>query len=233
MATILAHIQIKPGKEARFEELQGALWRSTRADEPRTTRYEFFRGETEGSYYGLLSFEDFQAFLVHQSSDAHEEFGGQFGDVVQDIRVEWVDAVAGAIGAGRVGVRVSPFNAFNDLAATFEGEREEYLALVDALAARGIAYLSLIAAPGAVPDDVVDETRRRFPGTLILAGDYDATRAETDLAAGRADLIAFGRPFIANPDLPARLAQDAELNTPHPETFYGKGPVGYLDYPTL
>ena len=96
MATILAHIQIKPGKEARFEELQGSLWRTTHATEPRTTRYEFFRGEQEGSYYGLLSFEDFQAFLIHQSSDAHEEFGAQFGDVVAGIRIEWVDAVAGA-----------------------------------------------------------------------------------------------------------------------------------------
>ncbi|MEN3974938.1 antibiotic biosynthesis monooxygenase [Emcibacter sp. SYSU 3D8] len=96
MATILAHIQIRPGKEARFEELQGALWRSTHANEPDTTRYEFFRGEKEGWYYGLLSFKDFQAFLVHQSSDAHEEFGGQFGDVVQDIRIEWVDAIEGA-----------------------------------------------------------------------------------------------------------------------------------------
>ncbi len=96
MATILAHIQIKPGKEARFEALQSALWRTTHATEPRTTRYEFFRGEVDGSYYGLLSFEDFQAFLVHQSSDAHEEFGAEFADVVQDIRIEWVDAIEGA-----------------------------------------------------------------------------------------------------------------------------------------
>lgn len=144
-----------------------------------------------------------------------------------------VDAVAGAIGAGRVGVRVSPFNAFNDLAANFEGEREEYLALVDELAARGIAYLSLIAAPGAVPDDVVDETRRRFPGALILAGDYDATRAETDLAAGRADLIAFGRPFIANPDLPERLAAKAPLAEMQADKLYTPGPEGYADYPAL
>jgi quinol monooxygenase YgiN len=96
MATILAHIQIKPGKEARFEALQGALWRTTHATEPGTKRYEFFRGETEGSYYGLLSFDDFQAFLVHQSSDAHEEFGAQFGDVVEGIRIEWIDAIEGA-----------------------------------------------------------------------------------------------------------------------------------------
>ena len=86
-----------------------------------------------------------------------------------------------------------------------------------------MAYLSLIATPGAVPDDVVDETRRRFPGALILAGDYDATRAETDLAAGRADLIAFGRPFIANPDLPARLASGAELAPMQADKLYTPG----------
>ncbi|MBI1181221.1 MAG: hypothetical protein GC201_11740 [Alphaproteobacteria bacterium] len=96
MATLLAHIRIRPGKEARFEELQGALWRSTHADEPGCRRYEFFRGEAEGSYYGLLSFDDFQAFLVHQSSDAHEDFGAEFADVVSDIRIEWIDPVQGA-----------------------------------------------------------------------------------------------------------------------------------------
>ena len=89
------------------------------------------------------------------------------------------------------------------------------------------------AAPGAVPDDVVDETRRRFPGTLILAGDYDATRAETDLAAGRADLIAFGRPFIANPDLPARLAAKAPLADMQADKLYTPGPEGYSDFPAL
>ena len=84
-----------------------------------------------------------------------------------------------------------------------------------------------------MPDDVVDETRRRFPGTLILAGDYDATRAETDLAAGRADLIAFGRPFIANPDLPARLAAKAPLADMQADKLYTPGPEGYSDYPAL
>jgi quinol monooxygenase YgiN len=96
MATLLAHIRIKPGQETRFEELQRWLWRHTHANEPDCRRYEFFRGAEPGSYYGLLSFKDFQAFLVHQSSDAHEEFGAQFGGVVQDIRIEWVDPVQGA-----------------------------------------------------------------------------------------------------------------------------------------
>ncbi|WP_339827588.1 alkene reductase [uncultured Arenimonas sp.] len=171
-------------------------------------------------------------FLNPRSNQRSDAYGGS-GENRRRFLLELVDAVVAAIGAGHVGVRVSPFNAFNDLAANFDGEREEYLALVDALAERGLAYLSLIATPGAVPDEVVDETRRRFPGALILAGDYDASRAETDLAAGRADLIAFGRPFIANPDLPARLAAKAPLAEMQADKLYTPGPEGYSDYPAL
>ena len=68
---------------------------------------------------------------------------------------------------------------------------------------------------------------------LIANERFTKTQANEWLQSGKADAVAFGIPFIANPDLPARLAQDAELNTPRPESFYGKGPVGYLDYPTL
>ncbi|HEX5692994.1 MAG TPA: alkene reductase [Arenimonas sp.] len=171
-------------------------------------------------------------FLNPRSNQREDGYGGS-AENRRRFLLELVDAVVAAIGAAHVGVRVSPFNGFNDLAANYEGEREEYLALVDALAERGLAYLSLIAAPGAVPDDVVDETRRRFAGSLILAGDYDATRAETDLVAGRADLIAFGRPFIANPDLPARMAAGAPLADMQADKLYTPGPEGYADYPAL
>lgn len=169
-------------------------------------------------------------FLNPRSNQRTDEYGGS-AENRRRFLLGLVDGVVAAIGAGRVGVRVSPFNPFNDLAAGYEGEREEYLALVDELARRGIAYLHLIAAPGALPEGLVEETRQRFTNTLILAGDYDATRAEADLAAGRADLVAFGRPFIANPDLPARLAEGAPLAAPKPETFYTPGPEGYTDYP--
>ena len=76
------------------------------------------------------------------------------------------------------------------------------------------------------------EIRKRFSGTLILCGGYDRDRAEAALAAGCADLIGFGRPFIANPDLPVRLQTHAPLNTPDPSLFYGGGVRGYVDYPT-
>lgn len=169
-------------------------------------------------------------FLNPRSNQRSDEYGGS-AENRRRFLLELVDAVSAAIGAGRTGVRVSPFNGFNDLAAGYEGEREEYLALVDELARRGIAYLHLIAAPGALPEGLVEETRARFPNTLVLAGEYDAARAEADLASGLADLVAFGRPFIANPDLPARLAEGAPLAAPKPETFYTPGPEGYTDYP--
>ncbi|MDY0022110.1 alkene reductase [Arenimonas caeni] len=171
-------------------------------------------------------------FLNPKSNQRTDAYGGS-GENRRRFLLELVDATVAAIGAGRVGVRISPFNAFNDLAANYEGEAEETLALVDELSRRGIAYLSLIATPGAVPVEFVDQVRKRFSGTLILAGDYDARRAEADLQAGRADLIAFGRPFIANPDLPARLAKGAPLAEMQADKLYSPGPEGYTDYPTL
>lgn len=159
-----------------------------------------------------------------------------YGGTAQNRRrfvLEVVDAVSAAIGAGRVGIRISPFNPFNDLAANYAGELDETLDLVRELAVRRLGYLHLIATPGSVPSAVVDSVRAAFPGTLILAGDYSRDRAEAELASGRADVIAFGRPFIANPDLPARLLHRSELAKFAAEKLYTPGADGYSDYPAL
>lgn len=111
MATLLAHIKIRPGQEARFEELQGWLYEQTHANEPACRRYEFFRGAEPGSYYGLLSFDDFRGFLVHQSSDYHEEFGSKFGGVVEDIKLEWVDPVGKASALAPTNAQDAPAGA--------------------------------------------------------------------------------------------------------------------------
>ena len=94
MATILAHIRIKPGKEAQFEQVEGALWRATHANEQHVRRYEFFRGAEERLYYGLLSFDDFVGFLEHQTSPHHED--APLGDLIESIRLEWVDPLSKA-----------------------------------------------------------------------------------------------------------------------------------------
>ena len=93
MSTILAHIKIKKGMEARFEEVEAELWNLTHTKEENVRRYEFFRGAEEGQYYGLLSFDDFNGFVKHQASPHHEGASG-LGEVIESINLEWVDAVS-------------------------------------------------------------------------------------------------------------------------------------------
>ena len=145
-------------------------------------------------------------------------------------------AVAKAIGRDRLGVRLSPHGVFNDI-PPYPEVPEEYAWVAGQLFDLGLAYLHLVdhssmGAP-AVPESTKAAIRKAFPGTLVLSGGYDRTRAEADLAAGRTDLIAFGRPFIANPDLPIRLRAGAVLAVPDPATFYTAGEKGYDDYPAM
>ena len=89
MATILAHITVQDGRQAAFEEIASDMYRATHANESGVKRYEYWRGEKAGFYYCLLSFDDFRAFLAHQTSDHHE--APDWGSVIADIRLEWVD----------------------------------------------------------------------------------------------------------------------------------------------
>jgi N-ethylmaleimide reductase len=113
----------------------------------------------------------------------------------------------------------------------------DYAYLAEKLNALGIAYVHLVdhSAQGApvVPDKIKATFRKVFKQTLILSGGYDAKRAEADLATGKADLIAFGKPILANPDLVQRLKDGAALNAPDMATYYTPGAKGYTDYPAL
>ena len=114
---------------------------------------------------------------------------------------------------------------------------DDYAYLAQQLSARGLVYVHLVdhspmGAPP-VPDSIKATIRKLFKGSLILSGGYDAVRAESDLTAGKCDLVAFGRPFLANPDLVARLKKGTALNAPDPTTFYTPGAKGYTDYPSL
>jgi N-ethylmaleimide reductase len=113
----------------------------------------------------------------------------------------------------------------------------DYTYLAHQLNTRGLVYIHLVdhspmGAPP-VPDAMKATFRKFFSRTLILSGGYDAARAESDLAAGKCDLIAVGRPFLANPDLVARWRTGAAVNAPDMTTFYTPGPKGYTDYPAL
>lgn len=96
MATILAHIQIHPGREAEFERLTRTLHEQTHTRETGVRHYEYWRGAKPGLYYCLLAFDDFNAFITHQTSDHHEEASPALGELIEDMRLEWVDPVQGA-----------------------------------------------------------------------------------------------------------------------------------------
>jgi N-ethylmaleimide reductase len=146
--------------------------------------------------------------------------------------LEVVDAVVGSIGAERVGVRLSPGNSENDVHETDPAEL--YRPLVSTLDSYGLAYLHL-SQKGSYP--AIDDLRRRWSGTLI--GNFDPpepTSPETGerlLTSGAADLVAFGRLFLANPDLPVRVAVGAPLLEAPEDTHYSSGLRGYADYPHL
>ncbi len=169
-------------------------------------------------------------FLNPKSNVRDDVYGGSAENRRRFV-LEVVDAVSAAIGADRVGIRISPFNTFNDLASGYPDEEAETLALVHELAARKIGYLHLIATPGNVPDSTVQGVRAAFPGVLMLAGNFDRDRAEAALADGSADVIAFARGFIANPDLPERMRLDLPLASFDAATLYTPGVDGYSDYP--
>ena len=152
------------------------------------------------------------------------------------LALEIARATVAAIGRDRVGIRLSPYGVFNGTGAFPEMEAQ-YLTLVDALSAMGLLYLHLVdhSSMGAppVPADFKLKLRDGFNGLFILSGGFDHARAEQALADKRGDLVAFGRPFLANPDLVARMRQDAPLNAPDEATFYTPGAKGYTDYPAL
>lgn len=140
-----------------------------------------------------------------------------------------------AIGAERVGIRVSPYGVFNGTGA-FDGVEAQYTALAGELGALKLAYLHLVdhssmGAP-AVPAEFKARLKAAFGGTFIASGGFtDLGGAEQAITEGRGDLVAFGRAWLANPDLIERLKAGVALNAPDAATFYTPGAKGYTDYP--
>ncbi len=178
-------------------------------------------------------------YLVHQflapgSNTRSDEYGGSPANRAR-FAIEVTRAVAEAIGPERVGIRISP--AHNIQGATEEDPDDveaTYAAVIEGIAPLGLAYLSVLAQPRL---DLVQRLRKEFGGVLVANDGFGevTTResAQALLDADLTDLVAVGRLFLANPDLPARWQKGAELNEPNPDTFYGGGAEGYTDYPAL
>ena len=176
-----------------------------------------------------------EQFIRPNSNGRTDRYGGGIENRARFV-IEVVNAVIAAIGKDKVGIRLSPFGVFNDMPLYPEMEAD-YTYLAQKLNAAGLLYIHLVdhSSMGApkVPDSMKATFRSVFKGALILSGGYNAARAESDLAAGKGDLIAVGKPFLANPDLVERWKTGAAVNAPDMATFYTPGPKGYTDYPTL
>lgn len=176
-----------------------------------------------------------EQFIRPNSNQRKDSYGGSIENRARFV-LEVADAAIKAIGKDRVGIRLSPYGVFNDM-PLYDAMETEYTYLAQQLNARGLVYIHLVdhSSMGAPPVSASMKAtfRNVFKGALILSGGYDAVRAESDLAAGKCDLVAFGRPFLANPDLIARWKSGAALNAPDMSTFYTPGPKGYTDYPVL
>ncbi|MDP2225978.1 MAG: N-ethylmaleimide reductase [Moraxellaceae bacterium] len=189
--------------------------------------------------FDLVEIHAAHGYLLHQfqsavSNQRTDAYGGSVENRAR-FTLEVVDAVIGAWDAAHVGIRISPLGIFNGLDDKDGLEMGLYLAAE--LGKRGLAYLHLSepdwAGGPAHSDEFRAELRARFPGPIIGAGGYTVEKAERLLAAGYIDAAAFGRAYIANPDLAERLRTSAPLNEVVSATLYGGGAEGYTDYPAL
>lgn len=177
-----------------------------------------------------------EQFLSPFSNVRTDDYGGSIENRCRFV-LETAEAVAKAIGRERTGIRLSPYGVASDMPHYPEIDAT-YDYLSRALNTIGIEFIHLVdhSAMGApqVPDSIREVIRKNFNQTLILSGGYTFDRAEADLAAGKADFIAFGKPFINNPDLVHRLQHNLPLNTElKTDLFYAAGPEGYTDYPVI
>ncbi|GAB3507939.1 alkene reductase [Spirosoma knui] len=173
-----------------------------------------------------------EQFLNPGVNNRTDAYGGSVQNRARLI-IELAKAIADAIGAQKVGIRFSPYSTLGDLPSYADDEvNETYRYLAQELDKVGIAYVH-IAVNAPIPQRTFDAIRTSFAGTIILCNGLTPETAEAALHDGFADLVAFGRSFLANPDLAERIAQRAELNQPDYTTLYTPGEEGYTDYPTL
>lgn len=167
-------------------------------------------------------------FLQDSTNHRTDQYGGSVENRAR-LLMEVVDACVAVWGPGRVGVHLSPRGDAHDMGDSDRAGLFTYVARE--LGKRGIAFLCVREHEG--PDSLGPVLKAAFGGVYIANEGYTRETAEAAVAAGRADAVAFGVPYIATPDLAERLQRNAPLNTPNPATFYASGAEGYTDYPAL
>lgn len=175
-----------------------------------------------------------EQFIKDGANQRTDAYGGSIANRAR-LLLEVVAAVVQEIGADRTGVRISPVSPANDISCSDPQPQYDYI--VEQLSALGIVYLHVVEGATGGPRDVApfdfDALRRRFKQTYLANNGYDLELATARLNEGKADLVAFGRPFISNPDLVQRLKTGAPLAQLNPATLHGGGAAGYTDYPSI
>ena len=173
-----------------------------------------------------------EQFAKDGSNVRTDAYGGSVENRAR-LMLEVTAAIAEEVGAARTGIRISPVSPANGISCSDPQTQFDYI--VDQMEALGIAYIHVVEGATGGPRDVAPfdygSLRRRFSKTYIANNGYNLELATSHLADGKADLFAFGRPFIANPDLVERLQSGAPLAQIDPATLYGGGAAGYTDYP--
>lgn len=175
-----------------------------------------------------------EQFIKDGANQRTDAYGGSIENRSR-LLLEVVAAVVEEIGANRTGVRISPVSPANGISISDPQPQYEYIA--EQLSALGVVFLHVVEGATGGPRDVAEfdyvALRSRFKQTYLANNGYDLKLATAHLNDDKADLIAFGRPFISNPDLVERLKTGAPLAQPNPATLYGGGAAGYTDYPTI
>lgn len=221
-------LRTTPAREASLEDIQQVI-RDFSDSTRRAKAAGFDFVEIHGAHGYLLG-----QFFSPNSNHRTDQYGGSKENRAR-LMLEVIDACVAAWDKDHIGIRISPLGTFNNVDMGYD--EEESLWLVDQIQQRGIAFLH-ISEPdwaGGTPlsQDYRQQLRQRFHQTLICAGSYTAEKADKLIGEGLLDAVAFGRDFLANPDLPERIAQGAELNPMRQEGVYGGDAEGYIDYPRL
>jgi 2,4-dienoyl-CoA reductase-like NADH-dependent reductase (Old Yellow Enzyme family) len=209
--------------------------RALSTDEVKEVVAEFYQGALNAREAGFDGVEIHGAngylldqFLHAGSNERTDQYGGSVENRAR-LHLEVADAASAVFGADRVGMHLAPRG--DVMSMSDPNPREIFTYLATELGKRGLAFLMAREYYGT--DRLGPALKQAFGGVYIANEKYTQAQAEQVLEAGEADAVAFGKLFIANPDLPARFARGAELNEPNPETFYTHGPEGYVDYPAM
>lgn len=210
----------------RTEELPGIVEQYRHA--ARSARAAGFDGVEIHAANGYL----LDQFLRDGTNQRTDSYGGTLENRTR-LLLEVLAAVLETWQPARVGVRISPENSFNDIRDSDPQATFDFVA--QALSGKGLAYLHVVEGDMMTGDGALNyrQLRDHFDGCYMANNGYDKARGQQAIATGAADMVSFGKPFLANPDLVERFRTDAELNAADEQTFYGGDATGYTDYPTM